>query len=163
MKRLLLLLPLLTGCVAYRTDRPSIVVYEGRFDFQKGERLQETIIEYRFAHLDSGHIRPVIGLSIVGNNGLQAYTPFVAGRYDLNMGAGWIVGPSFGLAYYSPHNDHFPDLGSTLQFRSAIDISRRVTDELSIGLGWVHLSNANILGDTNPGADSIVITIGWSF
>ena len=46
------------------------------------------------------------------------------------------------------------DLGSSIEFRSRLEIAYRVADRSRIGLAISHVSNAGIEGD-NPGTNSV--------
>jgi len=163
MKYILLLLPLLCSCIftEQKVDNHSIVLQEGYLQIHEEDRFQETSVEYRFPHYNDLSLRPVIGLTHAGDDGNRAITPYIAARYDLDVGANWTLGPSLGLAYYDRHDESLPDLGGDWQFRLSIDFTRRITDHVSIGVGLNHLSNGNILHDKNTGADSVVFVLEW--
>ena len=48
------------------------------------------------------------------------------------------------------------ELGQTLQFRSSMELARRISERFRVGFVFYHLSNASI-SKTNPGANSAVI------
>lgn len=65
--------------------------------------------------------------------------------------------PSLGAGAYRRGDG--PDLGSTLEFRSGIDLSRSLAGGHQISLFLYHLSNAS-LGERNPGVE--VLGIGYA-
>ncbi|HMQ92539.1 MAG TPA: acyloxyacyl hydrolase [Amaricoccus sp.] len=84
--------------------------------------------------------------------GIDAYYPFGADfRLDLGVMAGG----------YSLGDGH--DLGSELEFRSRIGVSRPIADgPWRAGFAVEHMSNAGI-GDTNPGVETFFLTLGRTF
>ena len=84
--------------------------------------------------------------------GIDAYYPFGADfRLDLGVMAG----------AYSFGDGH--DLGSELEFRSRIGVSRPIAEgPWRAGFSVEHMSNAGI-GDTNPGVETFFLTLGRTF
>ena len=68
--------------------------------------------------------------------------------------------PSIAAGYFNKGAGK--DLGYDLQFRSQIEASIELTEKLRLGAAFSHLSNLG-LGDTNPGAESLVGTVSWAF
>jgi hypothetical protein len=68
---------------------------------------------------------------------------------DLRLGDRWAVTPSFGGGYFAAHGF---DLGSVLEFRSAIECSYRFNSGDRLGIGIGHISNGGI-SDRNPGTE----------
>lgn len=91
----------------------------------------------------------------------EAWFAYGGVRYEIALGKAWTLGPSLGMGYYD-FRDNEMDLGGHLQFRPAIDLVYSVTDDVSIGFGWTHISNAS-LHEENPGLDSLMFSVVWSF
>jgi len=79
-------------------------------------------------------------------------------RYDLMAGSSWLLAPGFAVALYEQGDGK--DLGQTLEFRSSIELARRFSDHLRVGLILYHLSNAS-MADNNPGANSLVLCFAF--
>lgn len=62
--------------------------------------------------------------------------------------------PSFAVGAYEDGDGK--DLGGTLEFRSAVELSYRLDDRARLGLAFDHISNASIYDD-NPGTESLVL------
>ncbi len=69
---------------------------------------------------------------------------------DFELSDRWILTPSAGLGLY--YDGDGKDLGSTVEFRTQIEIARRFEDRSRFGFALSHISNAN-LDDTNPGTE----------
>jgi hypothetical protein len=76
-------------------------------------------------------------------------------RFDLPLGERWLVSPQWaaGLYYYAGGRD----LGGALEFRSGIELSRRLGERSRLGLTLYHLSNAGLYS-RNPGTESLLLT-----
>lgn len=70
---------------------------------------------------------------------------------DLPLGQSWALTPSFGGGYY--HAEKGLDLGFDMQFRSAVELSRKFRNGVRISASFAHLSNGS-LGDYNPGTET---------
>jgi hypothetical protein len=69
---------------------------------------------------------------------------------DLELSDRWILTPSAGLGLY--YDGDGKDMGSTVEFRTQIEIARRFQAGSRLGFALSHISNAN-LDDTNPGTE----------
>lgn len=78
-------------------------------------------------------------------------------RRDFPFGGRFVAAPGLGVALYEQGDGK--DLGGSFQFRSALEVTYRVTRKARIGLTLAHLSNAG-LNDFNPGANSALLTYG---
>jgi hypothetical protein len=79
-------------------------------------------------------------------------------RYDLLAGSSWLLAPGLAVALYEQGDGK--DLGQTLEFRSSLELARRVSDRLRVGAIFYHLSNAS-MADRNPGANSLVLCFAF--
>ena len=96
-------------------------------------------------------IGPMAGLSATDDG---AYWLYVGARRPFAVGARWQLGLNFGAAYYEAGDSK--DLGHALEFRSGLELNRKLQGGSTLGLEFYHLSNAG-LSDTNPGANSLWI------
>jgi hypothetical protein len=116
-------------------------------------------------------IEPALGLTANGDGGTYASLSF---RLDLAetvaaLGGGpapppaaerpWRLVGYTGLGHYRP-GDGGRELGGPLEFRSGLELSRRLGPRTRLGLSFDHLSNAGIY-DHNPGSESLVLVRSW--
>ena len=82
---------------------------------------------------------------------------------NINLSQNWLLTPSFGGGYYDSNQ---LDLGLHGEFRSALEISRRLKNGHRLGLSLAHLSNGSF-GDINPGTETLSLTyrlpLEWIF
>ncbi|MEM6902075.1 MAG: acyloxyacyl hydrolase [Pseudomonadota bacterium] len=64
----------------------------------------------------------------------------------------FVITPSTAIGAY--HRGEGRRLGSTLEFRSGLELAYRWDNDIQLGLGYHHLSNADI-GDNNPGTEHL--------
>ena len=128
----------------------SLALSIGTFGVLDTEELVEVDLELRMPKM-SYDLRPIIGVSMLNDGGNYVYSGM---RYDLGVTDNWTVSPSFAVGLYSPGH---VDLGGPIEFRSALDISYRLTGESQIGFGLSHLSNGGIYS-RNGGSESLVVT-----
>jgi lipid A 3-O-deacylase len=76
---------------------------------------------------------------------------------DLKLSDHWILTPSFAAGLYARGDGR--DLGSPVEFRSAIAFNYRFDNDVRVGLQFYHLSNAG-LTDQNPGTEVLLATYG---
>ena len=97
-------------------------------------------------------LAPVAGGMAVSDGSLYAYAGF---RWELPLGEDWRLTPQWATGlYYNPSGGR--SLGGLLEFRSGIELSRRVGERGRIGLLLYHLSNAGLY-ERNPGSESLVV------
>lgn len=128
----------------------------GLFDFIDSDKAFEAGLEYRFQtfKLWKLELKPVVGLSASENESFWGYAGLA---WDVPLSKRWTATPQFAIGLYE--NGDGKDLGGVVEFRSGLEISRRLKNGERIGLLFYHLSNARIY-DLNPGSESLVIT--WS-
>ena len=139
---------------AQQDDR-SLALSFGTFGVLDTEELFEVSLEYRAREIGYG-LRPIVGASVLQDGGNYVFAGL---RYEHELGAKWEVAPSFAAGIYSAGSI---DLGGPLEFRSGLDVSRRITDDLSFGVGFYHLSNGGLYS-LNGGSESLVFTFGYDF
>ena len=86
---------------------------------------------------------------------------YVSPYWDWQLAPGWRVTPQAGIGWYR-QGPKGKDLGSPMEFRLALEISRELTGGKSLGLEFVHLSNA-YTGRVNPGDEELLATFGVQF
>jgi lipid A 3-O-deacylase len=95
---------------------------------------------------------PTLGVMATSRGTLYVYGGF---RYDLPLGKSWWLSPQWATGLY--YRDGGRELGGPLEFRSGIELSRRIGERSRLGVMLYHLSNAGIYG-YNPGSESLVLT-----
>ena len=79
---------------------------------------------------------------------------------DIHLTDHWIITPSFGAGYYDKSRKI--DLGYSLEFRSAFEISYHFMNKKRVGISFGHYSNASF-GEKNPGVESLKISYSIPF
>ena len=87
-----------------------------------------------------------------GNN--HEFYAAVGVLLNIEIGRGWVLTPSFGGGYYNASSGI--DLGFDAEFRSGVELSKRLPNGHRFGLNFAHLSNGS-LSDKNPGTESLGI------
>jgi hypothetical protein len=132
----------------------------GRFNVINKDPLPETGWEVSFAPRKFHwlprwvpELAPAVGGMAIANGTLYAYAGF---RFDVPLGEAWRLTSQWGTGlYYTPPGGR--SLGGPVNFRSGIELSRRVGKHGRAGLLLYHLSNAGFYG-RNPGSESLVLT-----
>jgi len=153
LKKLYLFLFLLFFLTPVKSDT-EYSFYVGTFDTIDKEGDDEASL-YGFEHNNPilfrdtfvGKFSPITGGFITDKNSIYLYTG-VQVQYE--VGPLNII-PSFTPGYYESGNGK--DLGSALEFKSAIKLSFDVFKDSKIGYSYSHISN-NEWGDINPGVDN---------
>ena len=98
-------------------------------------------------------LSPAAGGMATSDGALYAYAGF---RFGVPMGKSWWFAPQWAAGlYYPPPGGR--SLGGPVEFRSGIELSRRMGNGARIGLLFYHLSNAGFY-ERNPGSESLVLT-----
>ena len=82
----------------------------------------------------------------------KEYYAAVGMLINIELGHNWILTPSFGAGYYNAANGL--SLGFDAEFRSAIELTKRFSNDHRLGLCFAHLSNGS-LSDYNPGTETL--------
>ena len=125
-------------------------VYGGQFEISDDVNDSAMLgAEYRFADQFNG-LRPVLGVMANADSGAYVY----GGAYwDLPLGtAPFVISPGFAVGAYNEGASK--DLGSTLEFRSTLEVAYEFDSGHRLGVAISHLSNAGI-GDSNPGTETV--------
>ena len=97
-----------------------------------------------------GKLSPISGVFFTEKNAIYLYTG-VQAEYELGF---LTITPSFAPGYYNYGNGK--DLGSSLEFKTEVQMSFDISDSTHLGMSYNHISNAS-LGDKNPGANSYML------
>lgn len=120
----------------------------GYFDVLDGDETAATLnLEYHYKDIYYG-LRPIVGLMGTSDSAVYGYA---GARWDVELGSGFIVAPSFAAGGYT-HGDEDSDLGYGLEFRSGIELAYQFTDASRAAVSFSHISNAS-LGNRNPGTE----------
>ncbi len=144
------------GCLAPSDPPARAWVQGGAVEFQ-GDRIGEEIhIGYDFGTA-RGPFQPTFGLSVTDAGASWAGIG-VKSRYEI--GGGWFAEGSLMPGYYDAGDG--PDLGGTLQFRSALGVGYDFGRGGSLSVHYDHRSNADI-ESTNPGLETIAVRYSVTF
>ena len=110
-------------------------------------------IEYHFAKGKKQFIRPLIGFFGTDKSAYYAYFGVTTDLYFSKCKC-ILITPSLAAGYYEDGDQI--RLGHALEFRSGGELSYRFKNNVRIGLGAYHISNAGI-GYRNPGSEQIVL------
>ena len=100
-------------------------------------------------------LRPAVGGMANGEGGLYGYAGF---RLEIPLGERWLLVPQTAAGVYDRGDGK--ELGGSVQFRSGLELSCRVTEAHSLGAVFYHLSNAG-LERPNPGSESLALVWSW--
>jgi len=157
----------------------SLALSFGTFGVLDTEELFEVSLEYRAREIGYG-LRPIVGASVLQDGGNYVFAGL---RYEHDFTEKWQVAPSFAAGIYSAgfdcqhkadsHVEGMEHVGRTniaLGLQKGKNrvgcpgggIDRRITDDLSFGVGFYHLSNGGLYS-LNGGSESLVFTLGYDF
>lgn len=132
----------------------------GRFNVVNNDPLPETGWEVSFAPRKLHwlprwvpELAPALGGMATSDGSLYVYAGF---RWDVRLNEAWRLTPQWGTGiYYTPPGGR--SLGGPFEFRTGIEVSRRVGERGRIGLLFYHLSNSGFY-ERNPGSESLMLT-----
>jgi hypothetical protein len=129
-------------------DEPPLLAFGvGYFDIIDGdEEAVDLRLEYR-SGVRLWILKPWFGGEVTTDEAICGVAGLLV---DLELSDRWILTPSAGLGLY--YDGGGKDLGSTVEFRTQIEIARRFQTGSRLGFAFSHISNAN-LDDTNPGTE----------
>jgi lipid A 3-O-deacylase len=148
------------GAAARAQELAAIAVQAGHFSTLRGADQVEIGWEVRFAPRELRLLgrtlpwTPAAGAMVTGDGAQYVYA---GGRFDVPLGGfwSWLLTPSCSLGLYNREDGK--NLGGVLEFRSAVEISRRLGRYGRLGATFYHLSNAGLYRP-NPGSESLVLT-----
>lgn len=106
-------------------------------------------IEYRPGASLFWELKPFLGLEVTSDGGIWGGAGFL---YDFHLTPQWVLTPSLAAGLYSDGDGK--DLGSTIEFRSQMELGYQFENASRLGVAISHISNASI-GDRNPGTEII--------
>jgi lipid A 3-O-deacylase len=135
-----------------RAQDPSfLTVGAGAFDFMDSDhRAGQFEVQYR-SDLKLWVFQPMVGANVSTDGSAYAYAGI---SLDIFLGNRIVVRPSFAPGLY--YEGDGKDLGSVIEFRSALEVGWRFDDRSRLGLEISHRSNAGIDED-NPGEESLML------
>lgn len=140
---------------AYSSDDPAfLTLAAGYYDFNDNEGAAEFRLEWHGRKL-FWEVKPLAGVMMTSDAAFYGYGGIL---FDLYFGRRIVVSPSFAAGYYADGGGK--DLGSAIEFRSALEVGWRFDDRSRLSAMVYHISNAGI-DDNNPGTE--VFSIGYSF
>ncbi len=151
---------LLAGAPAHGSEPALVTANTGQFNVFNGKNARwETSWEvsftprrYRWLPRFVPDLRPTAGGLATSDGSLYAYAGF---RFDLPLGEKWTMTPQWATGLYWANDGR--NLGGALEFRTGIELTRRLGGRSRVGLLIYHLSNAGLY-EFNPGTESLVLT-----
>lgn len=133
-------------------DDPAFIsLGVGYFDiYHQDESAADFRVEYRGKKL-LWIIKPWAGVEFTSDG---AFYPVGGLMFDVFLGRRLVLTPSAGVGAYFEGSGK--DLGSTIEFRTQIELAYRFDDRSRLGLAFSHISNASI-GDDNPGTEILSV------
>lgn len=142
---------------AQPANGPALVAAVGAIGVEPGQSEHSALaveLGWRFAPVLWG-VQPV--LTALATQDDSYYLGVGFGR-DFALGSRWVAHVGFAAGAYEKGDGK--ELGQTLEFRSALDVGYRLSEQLRLGLTLAHLSNAG-LSDVNPGIETLTLGVTW--
>ncbi len=139
----------------------EVAASAGRFRVSDNDHISEGGLEVRLApHTFRWlprrvHFVPAFGVMVNSDSSYYGYGSF---RFEVPVGERWQVTPQLGYGLYD-RNGGF-NLGGQVEFRSGLEVTRRIGERYRLGLIYYHLSNAGIYVH-NPGSESLVLSFAY--
>jgi lipid A 3-O-deacylase len=135
----------------YSQDKNYITLSTAVFDIlQQDNSSSEGRVEFRFNKID-WQIKPFGGVMANTDGAVYLFSGFY---YDLPLASFLYLTPSFAPGFY--HKCDSKNLDFALEFRSQLELSIRLENNIRVGVSFSHISNAS-LGKINPGVESFAI------
>ena len=135
----------------YSQDKNYIILSTAVFDIlQQDNSSSEGRVEFRFNKID-WQIKPFGGVMANTDGAVYLFSGFY---YDVPLTSFLYLTPSFAPGFY--HKCDSKNLDFALEFRSQLELSIRLENNIRVGVSFSHISNAS-LGKINPGVESIAI------
>ena len=138
-----------------QSNETELNFFTGMFDFSDDKQASGLIgLQHQndelFRKSFLGNLSPISGGFLTEKSAIYLYTG-VQAEYELGF---LTITPSFAPGYY--HYGDGKDLGSSLEFKTEVQMSFNINDRTHLGMSYNHISNAS-LGDKNPGANSYML------
>jgi hypothetical protein len=147
-----------TKAISY-DNQPRIAVGGGIYNFMEhgSDGFNDSSIMYNFELLlkkgKKSFIRPLIGFLGTDQSAYYAYFGLTTDLYFLKCKC-ILLSPSLAAGYYEDGDQI--RLGHALEFKSGADLSYKFKNNMRVGVGVYHISNAGI-GYRNPGSEQVVL------
>lgn len=152
----LLLIPIAEGIAKDNKSRLSLG--GGIYNFMKhgSEGFNQSSVAYNFELFSgkkiSNFIRPFIGFLGTDESAYYGYFGLSADLYFFDCKC-FVLTPSLAVGAYEDGDQI--RMGNTIEFRSGGDFMYRFRNNVRVGVGVFHISNAGI-GYRNPGSEQII-------
>jgi lipid A 3-O-deacylase len=138
--------------VAITASAGQYSALRGAVTYEVGWELRFAPRRYRWLPRALPALSPTAGAMATAQGTLYVYGGF---RFDVPLSKEWSVSPQWATGLF--YRDGGRDLGGALEFRSGIELSRRIGERSRLGITLYHLSNADLY-TRNPGVESVVLT-----
>jgi hypothetical protein len=129
--------------------RPAAGIFEFNLHTASAPELG---LQYRIGR-NTGPLHPLLGAMATTDGAFFVYAGF---GIDIRLGGRFVLRPSLAPGLY--HQGQAKDLGSTLQFRTGVEVAWRLSSGFRLGVEMDHISNGGY-ADTNRGAESLMVTV----
>jgi hypothetical protein len=140
---------------ARAADKDLLTLGAGYFDVVSGE---DDAFAAQLEYLSARKLwvfNPFAGLMGTTDSSIYGYGGIA---YDLKLSDHWLLTPSIAVGVYAQGDGR--DLGSPVEFRSAIALDYLFDNGVRAGLQFYHMSNAG-LSEQNPGTEVLMATYGF--
>ena len=121
-------------------------------DFRYERRLDKKVYDIGPSVEPAYTVKPFYGIEVTSDNaGYVLGGIYIEERVNSNI----FFTPNIGVGLYDEGDGK--KLGSSIEFRSGLELSYELENERRIGISISHISNASI-GDKNPGTEIISIS-----
>jgi len=134
--------------------RPAVVVSAGTFALVEAYDYPYRLgIQYRFAARGRWSLEPGLGAAFGPDGMAFLYLDLLR---DFRLGGRWFLTPALAAGYFA--NGDGIGVNESLEFQSAIALSRLLDGGLRVGLAVHHVSNGG-LESPNNGTESLVVFV----
>ena len=134
-------------------DDPSFITFHaGGYDVNDNETAGQFNLEFR-SDWDEWYVKPFVGLMASTDAAYYGYGGFLL---DIYFGNRIVFTPNVAVGLYADGDGK--DLGSTIEFRSGVELAYRFDNRARVGVAFHHISNAGI-SDKNPGTETLTLTL----
>jgi hypothetical protein len=139
------------GSQARADDDPAFITFHaGGYDVNDDETAGQFNLEYR-SNWDDWYVKPFGGFMATTDAAYYGYGGFLL---DIYFGDRVVFTPNVAVGLYADGDGK--DLGSTIEFRSGVELAYRFDNRARLGVGFHHISNAH-LSDDNPGTETLTL------
>tara|TARA_B100001989_G_C24545329_1_gene470341 strand:+ start:1547 stop:2128 length:582 start_codon:yes stop_codon:yes gene_type:complete len=118
-------------------------------------------VEYRHPKLYTKYdLRPINGILLTTADDWFA---FIGLMHDFRSKTPWVTSFSFSIMGYYHSSDEGRDLNFPVEFRSKIESAYRFSNQIRLGIGFSHISNARlshiVYDKGNPGVEILSLSV----